>query len=658
MTTSRHPFLTAPVSTTSLPGGIPFIIGNEAAERFSFYGMKGILVTFMATYLWLMNSDPTSTPMADAEAREYYHLFTSAVYFTPLFGALLADVFLGKYLTIMLLSIVYCLGHGALALMGMEMPSGDMQLSANWFLFLGLGLIAVGSGGIKPCVSAHVGDQFGKTNAFWITKVFGWFYIAINLGAFISNLLTPWLLEWYGPHYAFGIPGVLMAIATFIFWLGRHRFVHVPAGGFAFLRETFSMTGIKAMSKLVVIYVFVAVFWALFDQTGSSWVLQAENLDRTWLGITWLPPQIQAVNPIMILILVPIFTYLFYPALNKFFPMTPIRRIALGLFVMVPGFGIIALLQSWIDQGQTPSIAWQVFAYAILTASEVMVSITCLEFSYTQAPRRMKSFVMALFLVSVSIGNVFTAGVNWYIQVPSGTADAEALVAHASETDTLESLATQAYGSLTYGATADGFTISQPWPGIEGGDQITLNFKANGARGSIEAAGIEPVRAATSDIEGVWSVNGALPDNTAGIAAMDGATDVWGNPLTYTLLSSTEARVASTGPDSTPRTADDVNNLITIEMPSSGENAESWRQRMLDARNERLGLVSERQADVTGEPAFTSRMSIGGGETLEGASYFWFFVIIMLATAVVFVPVAMLYQPKEYLQEEDESVAA
>ena len=86
-------------------------------------------------------------------------------------------------------------------------------------LSIGLGLIAMGSGGIKPCVSAHVGDQFGKTNSHLLEKVFSWFYFSINFGAFFSTLATPLLLEKYGPNVAFGIPGVLMFIATFVFWI-------------------------------------------------------------------------------------------------------------------------------------------------------------------------------------------------------------------------------------------------------------------------------------------------------------------------------------------------------------------------------------------------------------------------------------------------------
>ena len=148
---------TSPVDLEGMPPGIPYIIGNEAAERFSFYGMRTILVVFMAQYLAFMDGGGGRT-MSGTEAVEHYHQFTSWVYFTPLFGALIADVFFGKYRTILWLSIVYCLGHAALACMG-------SYGNSPWWLLSGLALICIGSGGIKPCVSAFVGDQFDDSAA-------------------------------------------------------------------------------------------------------------------------------------------------------------------------------------------------------------------------------------------------------------------------------------------------------------------------------------------------------------------------------------------------------------------------------------------------------------------------------------------------------------
>lgn len=405
---ARNPYLTAPVATTRMPPGIPYIIANEFAERFSFYGMRAILVIFMTRYL--MDREGGPAVMTDADARAVYHFFTAAVYGLPLFGSLLADVFLGKYRTVILLSIAYCFGHLALAL-------DDTRTG----LFIGLALIALGAGGIKPCVSANVGDQFGQSNEHLLSKVYGWFYFSINLGSMCSTLLTPVLLDRYGPNVAFAVPGVLMLLATIVFWMGRHRFVHIPPAGPDFLRDVFSRDGLRALGKLGLVFFFVIVFWSLYDQTGSAWVLQAQHMDRRWLGVEWLESQIQAVNPFLILIFIPLFNYVIYPGADRFFHLSTLRKVYVGFFLTTISFVIPAWVEHQIENGLTPSIGWQILSYVLLTAGEVMVSITCLEFSYTNAPRRMKSFISALFWLTIALGNVFTAGVNIFIQNPDGT---------------------------------------------------------------------------------------------------------------------------------------------------------------------------------------------------------------------------------------------
>lgn len=385
-----------------LPAGIPYIVGNEFAERFSFYGMKAILTVFMTTHL--LDAGGGLAPMSGQQATAAFHLFAMTAYIFPMLGALLADAIWGKYRTILVLSIVYCLGHLALAVDETRLGLG-----------LGLGLIAIGSGGIKPCVSAHVGDQFGANNRHLRDKVFGGFYLAINLGAFLSSLLTPWLLVHHGPALAFGVPGLLMAIATLLFWLGRHRFVHIPPAKAALWQGLRSASVRATLLRLAGIYLFVAMFWALFDQTASSWVLQAQAMDLDFLGVVWLPAQLQAINPIMILILVPSFSFGVYPMAERFFRVTPLRKIGAGLFVAALSFAVVAWAQFRIDAGMQPSIGWQVLAYGLLTAAEVMVSVTCLEFSYAQAPKAMKSVVMALNFLSVALGNLFTAGINGFL---------------------------------------------------------------------------------------------------------------------------------------------------------------------------------------------------------------------------------------------------
>lgn len=401
-------FREAPLATRELPPGIPYIVGNEAAERFSFYGMKAILAVYMTQYL--MDAAGNKALMSENEATEWVHLFNAAAYFFPLIGALVSDGLWGKYPTIMRISLLYCAGHAALAV-------DDTRVG----LVIGLALIAMGAGGIKPCVSAHVGDQFGEANKHLLEKVFGWFYAAINLGSAVAYLLIPVLLERYGPGLAFGVPGVLMAVATLVFWLGRNEFAHIPPAGARFFKETFTLDGFKSVARLFPLYGFIAVFWSLYDQTGSTWVLQAEKMDREFLGVTWLSSQIGAINPLLILLFIPLFATTVYPALNRLWPLSALRKIGLGLFLTVPSFLLTAWVETQIQAGLHPSIGWQLLAYVIITAAEILVSVTVLEFAYTQAPNSMKSLVMGFYWCSVSAGNLITAGVASINQRPDGS---------------------------------------------------------------------------------------------------------------------------------------------------------------------------------------------------------------------------------------------
>jgi proton-dependent oligopeptide transporter, POT family len=248
-------------------------------------------------------------------------------------------------------------------------------------------------------------------------------------------LLTPILLNTYGPSVAFGVPGALMIIATIIFWMGHKVYTVVPPAGLKKYKiEVIEKKGYKVILKLCVVYLFIAVFWSLFDQTGSSWILQANSdfvvksidlgfgwIDADWLKFTLLPSQVQAVNPILILIFVPIFTFFIYPAMSKMFKLTPLKKITIGMFIAAISFAIVAWMEAQIVQENYISILWQFLAYAVLTAAEVMVSITALEFSYTQAPNSMKSLIMGFYLLSVSFGNFIAAAVNGLIERPDGT---------------------------------------------------------------------------------------------------------------------------------------------------------------------------------------------------------------------------------------------
>ena len=401
-------YLTAPQKLTTMPPGIPYIVGNEAAERFNFYGMRAILVVFMTQYM--VSRTGTPDVMSENDANKWYHLFLFMNYFVPAAGAILSDALWGKYKTIFWLSLVYCAGSAVLAF--------D---HTRFGLTLGLTLIAIGSGGIKPCVSAHVGDQFGPGNQHLLARAFGWFYFSVNFGSFFSILLVPWLLEHYGPGPAFGVPAGLMLLAAFVFWLGRFKFAHIPPGGKKFLEENFNPEGLRTLGRIALIFVFVAIFWSLWDQSGGEWVLQAQKMDLNFLGIKWLSSQIQAVNAIMILAFIPLFQYVIYPLVDRVFKLTLLRKIGLGLIVTGLSFVISGWIETQITAGLKPNIGWQMPAYALLSAGEVMVSISGLEFAYTQAPKSMKAMVQAIYLLAISAGNLFTAIVHWFIENPDGT---------------------------------------------------------------------------------------------------------------------------------------------------------------------------------------------------------------------------------------------
>lgn len=574
----------APPKSDTFPAGIPYIVGNEGAERFSFYGMKAILYVYLtALYLrFVVEGNVPAEQLAAAKAHgtEVVHLFVAGVYAFPLIGAVLADRLLGKYRVIFWVSMIYCVGHAVLAYAGRMGALGNFG-AAEWGMYMGLGLIALGSGGIKPCVSANVGDQFTSSNGHMVTKVFQIFYFIINYGSFFSTMLTPLLYKHYGPEIAFGVPGILMGIATIVFWLGRDKFVRVPPkpGGKLGLLDTvvtillftplfaliygyfvqgevftaqhgtlegaawlgalaaffaplvigtigavvlgFVLFGLRqriqaddgflpvliyalrsqkqrkpgqgffgpaaekfgeeaadgppAVLKIMVVFSMVSVFWALFDQHASTWVEQAKQMDLQmtvpkyvgWYGLgatialtlaggTWLmlwvsniilpkkairaalaviavgaigcavadavggewlsfklePAQLSALNPLMVMMIIPALNVFVYAPLRKRgIEVRPLQKMTVGMFLAAIAFAVAAALQAAIEAAGPGNVhaLWQALPYVVMTTSEVLVSITGLEFAYTQAPRRMKSTIMGFWLLCVTFGNLLVA---------------------------------------------------------------------------------------------------------------------------------------------------------------------------------------------------------------------------------------------------------
>ncbi len=476
-----------------LPRQIPYIIGNEACERFSFYGMRNILVPFLISSI-LLGYLPQG-PDREGAAKDIFHTFVIGVYFFPLLGGWLSDRYFGKYNTVLWFSLIYCAGHACLAMFD-DSPKG---------FYTGLFLIALGSGGIKPLVVSFCGDQFDQTNKDKAKLVFDGFYWIINFGSFFASLFAPLLLRNYGPAVAFGVPGVLMLIATFIFWLGRHKYVNVPpskAGPNSFLNvvrtalrerragegntgaviawtgiaiavlmlalwalravglplaawpDSFgfvitaclalgvligfggwgaslqlerargrhpdaAVDGVRGVLRILIVFALVTPFWSLFDQKASTWIIQGNAMlvpHDQWWWPSWLvkeAAQMQALNPLLVMLLIPFNNIVLYPALRRMgLQVTALKRMGWGIAISGVSWIVAGLLQLWIDGGAPVSLAWQSLPYLLLTLGEVLVSATALEFAYSQAPHAMKGVIMAFWYLTSTFGSLWVLLTN------------------------------------------------------------------------------------------------------------------------------------------------------------------------------------------------------------------------------------------------------
>lgn len=325
------------------PRSVAFIIGTEFCERFSYYGMKAILTLYLHNELRYSEDDSTVI----------YHVWSMLCYFTPILGAIIADTFLGRFRTIFYISIVYVLGNAVLSVSAV--PPVFPELSTKIGISLtGLFLIALGTGGIKPCVSAFGGDQFVlPQQERQLTQFFSIFYFSINAGSLISTYVTPILrdnIHCFGNDcysLAFGIPAILMLIALIMFLAGHSLYTLKPPEGNILIRvgscimhalgrkikskeskehwldhaedkyDKDLISDVKILVKILLLYIPLPFFWALFDQQGSRWTFQATRMDGQIGSWTLKPDQMQVVNPLFILLFIPVFDTFVYPLLAR-----------------------------------------------------------------------------------------------------------------------------------------------------------------------------------------------------------------------------------------------------------------------------------------------------------------------------------------------------
>ncbi|XP_072305837.1 solute carrier family 15 member 1-like [Eucyclogobius newberryi] len=377
------------VTVCGYPLSIFFIVVNEFCERFSYYGMRAVLVLYFKYFLkW-----------DDDFATTIYHTFVALCYLTPILGAIIADSWLGKFKTIVYLSIVYTVGQVILAISAIhDITDANKDGVPDNMVFhvalsmVGLMLIALGTGGIKPCVAAFGGDQFTDEQEKQRSTFFSIFYLSINAGSLLSTIITPILRAQQCGIYtkqqcyplAFGVPAALMVVALIVFIVGSGMYNKTaPEGnilvkvctcvGFAIKNryrhrdssypkrehwmdwaeekyDKLLIAQVKMVLKVLFLYIPLPMFWALFDQQGSRWTLQAITMNGDFGILVVQPDQMQTVNPILILILVPIMDSIVYPLISKCnLNFSPLKRMTVGMFLAALAFIAAALVQTQID---------------------------------------------------------------------------------------------------------------------------------------------------------------------------------------------------------------------------------------------------------------------------------------------------------------------
>ncbi len=368
------------------PKGLYVLFFTEMWERFSYYGMRALLVYYMVKHL----------SYAHAEASQVYGLYTGLVYFTPFFGGLLADRVLGQRRTVVIGGALMAVGHFVMIFESLFYPA--------------LALLVLGNGAFKPNISTQVGNLYPQGDPRR-DRAFSIFYVGINLGAFLAPLVCGTLGEVYGWHYGFGAAGVGMVLGLGIYLWGRRWLApdNLERRATPVAEEYQAETGNDRgrVLGLVVICLVVILFWAAFEQQGNTIAMWAdEDTDRGILGwevpATWF----QCLNPMFIFLFTPLITMLWaWQARRGCEPSSPMKM-AVGCLLLGASFLLLApAAKAFATDGVPVSMFWLIGFNAVLTLGELYLSPVGLSLVTKLAPARMVSMLMGVWFMSQFLGN-------------------------------------------------------------------------------------------------------------------------------------------------------------------------------------------------------------------------------------------------------------
>lgn len=410
------------METRRQPRGLYVLFGTEMWERLSYYGMRAILVLYMVAL-------PAAGGLGfdTKHAAQIYGLYTASVYMAAILGGFIADRWLGSRRAVLVGGIIIAMGHFSMAMLPIET------------FYAGLILIVVGTGLLKPNISAMVGCLY-KENDVRRDAGFSIFYMGINLGAFLAPLVcgtlaqAPYFKDWlarngFDPlhswHWGFAAAGVGMVLGLIQYVLQSKPLAHVgnpptrrklEHQGAATHK---SLTGeeIKRLLAIAVLFIFSATFFMAFEQAGSSMNLFAEKLTRNEIfGISFPSSWLQSVNSIFIIMLAPVFAAV-WPSLGRREPSSP-AKFAYGLLFAGLGFLVLTYAASLTSLGPV-SASWLVLVYLLHTIGELCLGPVGLSTVTKLAPARLVGSMMGVWFVSISVGSYMAGWVAGFFDAGS-----------------------------------------------------------------------------------------------------------------------------------------------------------------------------------------------------------------------------------------------
>lgn len=384
------------------PVGFWFVFWAELAERASYYGMRVLLALYLVDVF----------KFSESYSATVVQLFMALCYLMPLAGGWLADRYLGKYRTIVYFSIPYILGHIILG-----------AFTTPFFLYLALLLLAMGSGAIKPNTSTLMGALYEAAGREeYLTEAFSYFYVAINIGAALSSLSLPAIRNRYGYETALMVPTLLMAIAFGIFVMGKRFYPEETVGERPAKTPEQKAEERVVLWRLAGLFSILAVFWFVYDQNASTWIFFARsdmNLQLWPLSVVVAPDQMQGLNPVLIIVLTPLFNWLWGKLdARREQPIHATDKMLMG-FVLVTACVSVMSLAGFLSESGKVSIWFVVCATFIMSMGELCVSVIGLNLAFTEATPDMKSTVMAAFLLTMFLGDGIGAGYDRFYETLS-----------------------------------------------------------------------------------------------------------------------------------------------------------------------------------------------------------------------------------------------